>query len=112
MELMRAFNPPKGSYRLKLNHRALIQSFLGEVLGVTDELNQKQVIRLMDKYEKLPASEFESKLLEIDPECDFALIVKFMQAQSIEDLSRDFIILAGNSSFQDFKYIITILRDL
>jgi len=35
-----------------------------------------------------------------------------MQASSIEDLSRDFIVLAGTESFQDFKYIISTLRGL
>ncbi|MCH8518659.1 histidine--tRNA ligase [Candidatus Gracilibacteria bacterium] len=112
LELMRAFNPPKGSYTLKLNHRALIQTFLSEVLGVTEVEKQKHVIRLMDKYEKLSISEFELKLHQIDPECDVSLIQRFMQAKSIEDLSRDFISLAVHVSFQNFKYIISSLREL
>lgn len=112
LELMRAFTPPKGSYVLKLNHRALIQTFLFEVLWVWDTEKQKQVIRLMDKYEKLSWEDFQVKLRGIDVECDPQLIQKFMQAQSIEDLSRDFILLAWTSSFQDFKYIISSLREL
>lgn len=36
LELLRAFHPPKGSYKLKLNHRQLITGFLSEVLGVID----------------------------------------------------------------------------
>jgi len=112
LELMRAFNPPKTSYILKLNHRALILDFLSEVLWVTQDEMQKEVIRLMDKYEKLSASEFTSRLHEIDAECDSSLITSFMKATSIEDLTRDFIVLAGNESFQDFKYIIMTLREL
>ena len=53
LELLRAFNPPSGSYKLKLNHRKLITGFLVEVLGITDEDKQKRITRLMDKYEKL-----------------------------------------------------------
>jgi len=112
LELMRAFNPPQGSYVLRLNHRALIQTFLFEVLWVRDWEAQKNIIRLMDKYEKLSFSDFCTKLAEIDPECDVWLIEKFMQASSIEDLSRDFIALAGTESFQDFRFIISTLREL
>ena len=112
LELMRAFNPPSWSYILKLNHRTLIQSFLSEVLGVSDSEKQNRVIRLMDKYEKLSLVDFETKLHEIDTECDVTLIVKFMQAKSIEDLSGSFISLAAHQSFLDFKRIVTTLSTL
>ncbi len=112
LELMRAFTPPKGSYVLKLNHRSLIQSFLSEVLGVSDASKQVSIIRLMDKYEKLSLAEFEKKLHEIDTESDVTLITKFMKARTIDDLARDFISLAANSSFLDFKYIVTTLHSL
>ena len=112
LELMRAFHPPAWSYTLKLNHRALIQSFLSEVLGVSDPEKQSLVIRLMDKYEKLSLTDFKKKLHEIDAECDVTLIVKFMQAKSIEDLSCSFISLAAHPSFIAFKDIVTTLTEL
>lgn len=66
----------------------------------------------MDKYEKLSLIDFKAKLHEIDAECDVGLIVKFMQAKSINDLTRDFISLAAHKSFLDFKYIVTTLNVL
>ena len=62
LELMRVFNAPKGSYKLKLNHRKLIDAFLSEVLGIKKDEKKRDLMRLLDKYEKLEKDTFEKEL--------------------------------------------------
>lgn len=112
IELLRAFNPPTGSYKLKLNHRKLITGFLVEVLGITDEEKQKRITRLMDKYEKLSKGDFEKLLHEIDATANMTFVEQFMEARSVEDLQKHFITLAGSESFREFEEIITTLKQL
>lgn len=112
LELMRAFTPPQGSYVLKINHRWLIYSFLTDILWVKGSQVQTNIIRLMDKYEKLSAENFKKSLYAIDPECEFELIEKFMQSKSIADLKKNFISLAGSDSFREFEYIFQTLSKL
>ena len=112
LELLRAFNPPTGSYKLKLNHRKLITGFLEEVLGITDEEKQKRITRLMDKYEKLSKADFEKLLHEIDATANMTFVEQFMEARSVEDLQKHFITLTGSESFREFEEIITTLKQL
>jgi histidyl-tRNA synthetase len=60
LEIMLAFNPPAGSFKLRLNNRKLINSVLPQIT------NQTALIRLLDKYEKLAPLEFQTKLSEFN----------------------------------------------
>ena len=62
LELMRAFNAPKDSYSLKLNHRGLINDFFSLVLDISDETVKRDLMRLLDKYAKLKKEVFEDEL--------------------------------------------------
>jgi len=93
LELMRAFHAPKGSYKLKLNHRALIDDFLSEVLDVQKDSLKTDLMRLLDKYAKLPKNVFEKELEDIGiktPEPIHA----FMSIKSIHELKNEFLSLA------------------
>ena len=59
---MRAFNAPKDSYSLKLNHRGLINDFFSLVLDISDETVKRDLMRLLDKYAKLKKEVFEDEL--------------------------------------------------
>lgn len=61
LEIMLAFKPPKYSFVLYINDRRLINKFAKEYLKVSDE-NVVQVIRIMDKFSKLPTTEFVEQL--------------------------------------------------
>lgn len=65
LDIMRAFNPPKGSYELRLNHRELINKFFSTILGLGDEEIKKNLMRLLDKYEKLKKDDFERLVSEL-----------------------------------------------
>ncbi|NDK09217.1 histidine--tRNA ligase [Candidatus Gracilibacteria bacterium] len=112
LELLRAFNPPVGSYKLKINHRQLISGFLSEVLGVADIEQQKSITRLLDKYEKLKRDDFKKLLLEINESIDMQSVEDFMEAKNITDLQKSFKELSGSESFVAFKEIIETLGNL
>lgn len=111
LEIMRAFNAPKNSYKLRLNHRELINGFFQIILGISDTELSKNLMRLLDKYEKLKKEVFddEVKKLGID---DVVPIHQFMAAKNLGDLKHMFISLAGDSSFQDFEEIFSSLEAL
>ncbi len=111
LELMRAFNPPCGSYKLKLNHRKLIDAFFSEVLGIKKDNQKKDLLRLLDKYEKLPKEVFEKDLNSLGistPEPIHA----FMSAKNIDDIQKEFLSLAGNKSLEEFTHISQVLTSL
>jgi hypothetical protein len=108
---MRAFNAPKGSYILKLNHRELINGFFDIVLEIKDSQKKTQLMRLLDKYEKLPKNIFDEEIQKIGL-TDSEVVHKFMAAKTLEDLRESFVSLAGDRSFQDFEYIIETLEKL
>lgn len=111
LDLMRAFNPPRGSYTLKLNHRALINVFFDQILELNEGELKRDLMRLLDKYEKLPKEKFDTALAELgmkDPE----VIHKFMAAKNLSDLKTSFVSLAGNEVFQEFEAILGQLEKL
>jgi len=111
LELMRAFNPPAGSYKLKVNHRALIDAFFSHVLNLKKEGQKKDLMRLLDKYEKLPKDVFESELHGIGIDSPTP-IHAFMSAKNTQDLEKEFLFLAGNESVKEFASITQKLHDL
>lgn len=111
LDLMKAFNPPKGSYTLKLNHRELINIFFDEILELTDEEVKTNLMRLLDKYEKLPKEKFEVALEELWLS-DAQVIHNFMSARNLDDLKKSFVSLAGNPVFTQFEAVLSQLEKL
>lgn len=111
LELMRAFNPPKWTYKLRLNHRELINWFFEVELGIKDREVCLNLIRLMDKYEKMDKNTFDEKLLEYWVK-NVHLIHSFMTAKNLWELKERFVSLASDSSFSDFEEIFKSLENL
>jgi histidyl-tRNA synthetase len=109
LDIMRAFNPPSGSYELRLNHRELINTFFSTILGLGDDEIKKNLMRLLDKYEKLRKDDFEKLVNELW-DIDITKIHQFMQAQSISDLEKSFPVLSDIPFFIDFKTIFSNLQ--
>ncbi len=111
LDLMRAFSPPAKSYKLKLNHRKLIDAFLSEVLGIKKDEKKRALMRLMDKYEKLSKDVFEKELWKIGintPEPIHA----FMSLKTIDEIQKEFLSLAGDESLNEFAEISRMLVEL
>ena len=112
LELMRAFNGPKDSYSLKLNHRGLINDFFSLVLDIQEDIVKRDLMRLLDKYAKLKKEEFEEELEKLGLNWEAKLLHDFMSAKTITDLQEGFVSLAWTESFMDFTSIMKHLEEL
>lgn len=112
LELMRAFNAPAWSYKLKLNHRRLINDFFSIVLDISDDIVKRNLMRLLDKYAKLNKDVFESELEKLWLIQETQILHDFMSAKTISDLQESFVSLAGSESFKEFINIMQSLESL
>ncbi len=65
LDIMLAFNPPKGSFVLKLNNRKLIDYFFSEILKIDDKQLMQEVTRKMDKFLKLSKEDFIKEVVSV-----------------------------------------------
>jgi len=112
LELMRAFNAPAWSYKLKLNHRGVINDFFDLVLDIQDETVKRDLMRLLDKYAKLKKEVFSEELSKLWLSGEEKIIHDFMSAKTLQDLQEGFVLLAWSQSFQEFSSIMQSLVDL
>lgn len=112
LELMRAFNAPTWSYKLKLNHRGLINDFFSLVLDIFDENLKRDLMRLLDKYAKLKPEIFDQELEKLGLLWESKILHDFMSAKTITDLQEWFVLLAWSESFREFTQIMKSLEDL
>ncbi len=61
IEIMLGFNPPAGSFKVRLNSRKLVEQTLKEI----PKEQLKQVFRILDKLGKLPADELKNRLVTL-----------------------------------------------
>ena len=109
LDIMKAFNPPENSFKLKINHREVINIFFSEVLWIRKDEDKKKLMRILDKYAKLSKESFEKSILEIW-QIDISLIENFMKSSNISDLEKYFPSLKENQNFINFKNVFNILE--
>jgi len=109
LNIMNYFKAPKESFILNINHRKLINSFL-ESINVGD--NQKiEVIRVIDKFEKLSPTVFKSEILKIVSEEQFESILKFLQNE-LSDLENIFPSIKLNEGYLNLIELMKSLKEL
>lgn len=112
LEIMFAFGVPKGSFVLKINHRYLIDNFLLEVVNIAEE-QKTQIIRLMDKWEKLSREAFTDALTEqwlTKEQGDY--IIAFLESSDLKKLIELFPALQYNTSVWEMHELINKLEQL
>lgn len=109
LDIMKEFNAPKNSFKIFINHRALIDGFLTELQISTD--NKIQTIRIIDKFEKLSPAIFKQELEKIVSEEVAEKIQKFLSLNS-QDLENIFPNLRENTGFKELADLIKILKNL
>ncbi len=111
IQLMLWFNPPKWSWKLNINNRFLIDDVL---LAIWIDWDIKQeVVRTMDKRDKLPKDAIQEIFLEkwlnkqqIDQ------LTKYMNIQNLEELVGEFSELKDSKGLTQTKAIIDALSSL
>ncbi|MFA6981421.1 MAG: histidine--tRNA ligase [Patescibacteria group bacterium] len=100
LELMLAFNPPTGSFRLYLSNRKLLNS-LFDLLNIE---NRSTVSRILDKYQKLPADVFEKALADLDISGErFSRVKAFMEGNIEKELE-------SSEGYNEIRKILAVLE--
>ncbi|PIP34267.1 histidine--tRNA ligase [Candidatus Falkowbacteria bacterium CG_4_10_14_0_2_um_filter_41_15] len=111
LDLMLAFNPPKDSFVLSLNHRGLLDDLLS-LLKINHE-KKLAVARILDKYPKLKEADFAKCLVDLDLDSkQIKTIIKFMTAISLADLKQRLPELTESQGLKELEEIMTALRKL
>jgi histidyl-tRNA synthetase len=112
LEIMLSFSPPKGAFQLNLNNRKIIDTILDSIVKVTKE-NKQDVVRLMDKFEKLTNDEFSKSLKDVGliPE-QIVKIELFLKSTDAEKLQENFPELSSNEGLLETLKIVETLTKL
>lgn len=111
LEVMLSFNPPANSFVLKINHRKLIDYVLK--LAEVDPEKITEVVRILDKFEKLSSEDFEKRLQELGvAEKGFEVIYKLMKSGSSEELLQNLPEIGESEAYKEVTTLLETLRGL
>lgn len=114
LDLMLEFDPPQESFVLAVSNRKLIDAILN--LSGAGELTADKkilVVRTLDKWAKLNSEDIDIRLTEsgLDKKAS-AIINKFMDSRSLEELVRELPELEGNVGLVEITEVLASLNDL
>ena len=112
MEIMLAFNPPKSSRCMYLNSRQIIDYILDEEVKVV-AAKKTEIVRLMDKREKLEREAFVTMLQDhwLNPD-QIDKIVSYLSIENISALAKKFPAIEKNEWYMNFHIISSQLAAL
>ncbi|MBL8015377.1 MAG: histidine--tRNA ligase [Candidatus Doudnabacteria bacterium] len=113
LEIMLAFNPPKDSFALTLNHRLLIDAVLVVALSGDSSIERREVVRLLDKWEKIPPDGMAEMLQKIGVEPNGVdVLQKFMTSETVDELLNKLPWLSENDGLKQVQAIVKKLQEL
>ncbi|MCK9467204.1 MAG: histidine--tRNA ligase [Candidatus Absconditabacterales bacterium] len=111
ISLMLEFNPPKGSWKLNINNRFIIDSILLEI-GLSGDIKQ-ETVRIMDKRDKLPQESINEILLEKGlNQNQVNMLIEYMNSKTIQDLIKKFPSIQDSKGIQQTNFIMQSLNNL
>ncbi|MFH1412490.1 MAG: histidine--tRNA ligase [bacterium] len=111
LDIMLQFNPSADSFKLALNNRKLIDKVL-DIVEIAEDKKQ-DVVRILDKWEKLSVKDFQSALnnLGVDSNRQEKLI-QFMSVKNLDDLVRQIPEIAENQGLKEVRQTMYRLDEL
>lgn len=90
VSIMKEFKAPKNSWVLNINHREIINFVLKNIAKIPEN-KQQDVVRIMDKWEKIKLEDFEKTLLDLWIKNEqVEIICDFMNCEDLESLKNIF----------------------
>jgi histidyl-tRNA synthetase len=112
LDIMAAFGAPKGSFKVSLNSRQLLDGLLALCGKLADE-QKIAVVRILDKWQKLSKKDLEARLEELGLSKKVVeVLFRFMESETISDLEKSLPELANNLGLLEIKKMITELQNL
>lgn len=110
LEIMLAFNPPNGSFQLRINNRKIIDFFLENILQVEAD-KKKSIVRTLDKWKKLTKEQFSETLVEYGLSLEAVeKIENFLLASSIDELGVLFPEMRELAGYEQTRTIMSTLE--
>lgn len=110
--MINGFKAPKDSFVLKLNNRKLINFFLDEVLKLESSEQKLEVVRKLDKYEKLEPAEFNQALQEVGLSKQQANLVSEWLSYDFDDMESRVPGIKENEGYIETKFLLETLSKL
>lgn len=108
IETMKAFGADESMFQVYVNHRHLIDTFLGDFVEDTAPL-----VRLLDKWNKLKEDEMKQSLSALGITSEgIEAIFGFMNATDIEEVAKLFPGITELQSFKDLQEILATMKSL
>ncbi len=112
LEIMLAFQPPAGSFVMYVNHRGLIDFVMDEIVKV-DVSMRIEVVRVLDKWEKLEIADTVKRLASIGlDEAQVNKLGLFMSSMDAAELVANLPDCENSPAFQELKKIIGQLEEM
>lgn len=112
LEIMLELGAPEGSFTLFINNRKLIDAVLNEIAAVSEE-QRSEVVRILDKWEKLSLDELDRRLNELALQStQIENLKKFMASKTKDELITNLPQLQENSGFQEVATVVDRLSEL
>jgi len=112
MEIMLAFDTPKNSWIMYLNSRKIIDYIVDEEAGVSAD-KKTEIVRLMDKREKLSRDEFVTMLKDHWLHDEWIeKITMYLAIDDIVELATKFPAIKNNEGYKNLYNIVIKLTDL
>jgi len=112
IEIMLAFNPPKGSFEACVNNRKMVDYILQEEVKLRED-QKGDIVGMLDKWEKLGKEDFLEMLKDYGlGENQISVLVKLMECNSKEDLLKQFPNVKENEGYIELEKTISTLKDL
>ncbi len=109
LQIMLSFNPPKGSFVLKLNHREQIRELLLGWVGLKEE-KISEIMRLLDKAGKLSEYELNARYVELEVKSD--QIEKLNELAKVNDIDQLKKLIPNIAINEDLQMIMNSLDEL
>lgn len=109
LQIMLSFNPPKGSFVLKLNHREQIRELLLGWVGLKEE-KISEIMRLLDKTGKLSEYELNARYVELEVKSD--QIEKLNELAKVNDIDQLKKLIPNIAINEDLQMIMNSLDEL
>jgi len=110
--MVNGFRAPKNSFILKLNNRKLINYFLDEVLKLDSDEKKLNLVRKLDKFEKLDNKEFEKVLTSIGLDGEEVKAVMTWMQCNLDELVKMYPDLKNNEGYQETVFLLNSIENL
>ena len=86
--LFKVFNPPEGSYVIRISSRKLVDNFFKTYMGLDDD-QFHQTIKLIDRWHKIGRDDFHAQAKDVLNDQQYAELIKLLESKDLDSLPEE-----------------------